>query len=344
MKIASQGRIQLTDVAKSFVTLIVPFRNEEVFLERCVRSLLELDFPAERYEIILSDDGSTDNSVPIARELASQFPTRIRVLVGSAVHGPGPTVNAAVAAAEGDICTVIAADAFVEKNYLNAIISGFDDAEVGAVIPFVKYVRGEWGSWSVIRTSEAHGFVAFRRNVFNHIGGYDPRFLREVRFLGRHMTFFRREDTDFLLSLRDGGYRVISEKNAVSYHEVYSDSLRLVLVLGLDHMMDVLLLKKHPLTARKYLRLVGSSITLETFGFLLTSLSIVLLATFIRSGLWLLATGPFLVLSLAYVMAARSYSGLCRRSVLRPFAVYAYLAASFAGRIYGSITFGKLLL
>lgn len=337
--------MQLTDIAKTYVTLIVPFRNEQVFLERCVRSLLELAFPAERYEILLSDDGSTDNSVSIARELASQFPHRIRVLIGSGTKGPGPAINAAVASAYGDICARVDADAFVEKNYLKTICSHFDNSEVQAVVPQVKFVQqSEKTEWSTLYSKQAHGFAAFRCEAFKHAGGYDPSFLRKVRFLGRPVTLFFREDTDLLLSLIDHGYRVVFEEHAIAFHEAYPGNMRLLIVWGLNHMMDVLLLKKHPSSARGYLGVIGSITTKGTLAFIATNLTILLLAISIRSAWWLLSLTTSVILSIAYLMAAIFYKSLRTAPVLRPFALYAYLAACHVGRVYGSATFRRLLL
>jgi len=335
----------LTNAPESFITLIVPFRNEELFLERCVRSLLELDFPAERYEIVLSDDGSTDNSVSIAQELASQFPHKIRVLIGSGRKGPGPAMNAAVASAYGDICARVDADAFVDKNYLKTICPHFDNSEVQAVVPQVKFIQqSEKTEWPTLYSKQAHGFAAFRREAFKQAGCYDPRFLKRVEFLGAPVTFFFREDTDLLLSLIDHGYGVVFEEQGIAFHEAYPVNLRLLIVWGLNHMMDVLLLKKHPSSARGYLGVIGSIITKGTFTFIATNLAILLFAISIRSAWWLLVLMTGVLLSIAYMVAAIFYKSLTTAPMFRPFALYAYLAACFMGRIYGSATFRRLLL
>ena len=51
------------------VTCIVPARNEEVNIERCVLSLLEQSYPPDRYEIIVVDDNSTDDTASIVRAI-----------------------------------------------------------------------------------------------------------------------------------------------------------------------------------------------------------------------------------------------------------------------------------
>ena len=69
-----------------FISVLVPARNEEATIERCVTSLLAQDYP--NFEVIVLDDNSTDNSASILGKLASDFPERLRVLRGEALeHG-----------------------------------------------------------------------------------------------------------------------------------------------------------------------------------------------------------------------------------------------------------------
>lgn len=54
-----------------FVSVIVPARNEEQYIERCIRSLLNQDYP--NYEIIVIDDNSTDNTLEILKDIQDRF-------------------------------------------------------------------------------------------------------------------------------------------------------------------------------------------------------------------------------------------------------------------------------
>ena len=55
------------------ISIIVPVYNVEKYLKRCVYSLLCQDLPSSEYEIILVNDGSTDNSVSIAKSFANKY-------------------------------------------------------------------------------------------------------------------------------------------------------------------------------------------------------------------------------------------------------------------------------
>ncbi|MBT3274561.1 MAG: glycosyltransferase, partial [Spirochaetales bacterium] len=53
-------------------SLIVPLRDEERYVERCLNSLLENNYPAEKYEIILVDGMSEDKTPEILAEFAAK--------------------------------------------------------------------------------------------------------------------------------------------------------------------------------------------------------------------------------------------------------------------------------
>lgn len=60
------------------ISILVPVYNVEKFLPRCIESVLSQDFP--NYELILVDDGSSDNSGKICEEYAFKYPILIKVI------------------------------------------------------------------------------------------------------------------------------------------------------------------------------------------------------------------------------------------------------------------------
>ncbi|MFM8177591.1 MAG: glycosyltransferase, partial [Candidatus Kapaibacterium sp.] len=55
-----RGRTRVDDIAEPLVSVVVPARNEEGNIEACVMSLLDIDYPADKLQIIIVDDRSTD--------------------------------------------------------------------------------------------------------------------------------------------------------------------------------------------------------------------------------------------------------------------------------------------
>ena len=56
------------------ITVIIPARNEETNIERCLRSLLAQDYPANRLKVLVIDDHSADDTAAIVRAIATQHP------------------------------------------------------------------------------------------------------------------------------------------------------------------------------------------------------------------------------------------------------------------------------
>jgi glycosyltransferase involved in cell wall biosynthesis len=109
------------------ISVIVPVYNDPEGLSITARSLLAQDYPADRAEILLVDNGSTDDTFRLAEELAAQEPTRVRALAEREIRGSYAARNKAVAAARGEILCFIDADMRVPPDYLAAVARRFED-------------------------------------------------------------------------------------------------------------------------------------------------------------------------------------------------------------------------
>lgn len=108
------------------LSIVVNMYNTASFLPRCMETLLDQDISPELYEIILVDDGSTDNSLELAQEYATQsisnamMPT-IRV-EHHANKGLAGARNTGLKAATGKYLCFVDPDDFIEKNSLAALL------------------------------------------------------------------------------------------------------------------------------------------------------------------------------------------------------------------------------
>ncbi len=116
------------------VTVMVPCHNEELVVEGMVGCLLALDYPPERVEFVVIDDGSTDATGAIVDELARRDP-RLRVLHRPPRSGGGKSgaLNAALTEASGEIIVVFDADHRPRSDVLRRLMRHFIDPTVGAV-------------------------------------------------------------------------------------------------------------------------------------------------------------------------------------------------------------------
>ena len=112
------------------VTIIVSAHNEADRIERRLRNLLSLDYPADRLEIILGSDGSTDDTVERARAFE---PEGVVVAEFSNRRGKPALLNALVPRAKGDIVVFADARQRFDRMALRALVSNFADPGVGVV-------------------------------------------------------------------------------------------------------------------------------------------------------------------------------------------------------------------
>ncbi len=114
-------------VAGAMVSIIVPARNEEKNIRRCVQALLAQDYPA--FEVLVLDDRSSDGTASILAEISAHEP-RLVVLAGSELPagwaGKPHALYQAAEAASGDWLLFIDADTFLMPNALSASLSSAD--------------------------------------------------------------------------------------------------------------------------------------------------------------------------------------------------------------------------
>jgi cellulose synthase/poly-beta-1,6-N-acetylglucosamine synthase-like glycosyltransferase len=123
-------RVRVGDVEPT-VTLIVPAYNEEPVIRRRLENLLELDYPAEKLEIVVSSDGSEDGTDAIVEEVAAAAP-RVRLRRRERA-GKLPGLNRTVAETESDVVAFTDANTTWAPDALRKLVRNFADDEVAYV-------------------------------------------------------------------------------------------------------------------------------------------------------------------------------------------------------------------
>jgi len=169
------------------VSIVVPAYNEESLLRPTLSALNDAAAALENpIELIVVDDGSTDQTAEIAREMGARVvPVRLRQIAGAR--------NAGGRAAVGDLLIFVDADTIVPLDLLKEAVNAYETGAVGGGAG-VRYDVGE-PQWAVIataiiiwimrRTKWAAGcFVFVSRDVFDRVGGFDERYFacEEIRF------------------------------------------------------------------------------------------------------------------------------------------------------------------
>lgn len=95
-----------------FVSIVLPVFNEERYLESCLKTLRQVSYPKDKYEVITVDNGSTDNSLQIAKRYADQA-----LLLADA--NVGAVRNFGVKHAKGEVLVFLDSDCLVPSDWLH---------------------------------------------------------------------------------------------------------------------------------------------------------------------------------------------------------------------------------
>lgn len=214
-----------------FVSIMVPAHNEAKVIIQTVESLLGLEYPHDRYEIIVINDNSSDNSSVLLSNLQSKHPGRnLIVLNTDAVtggKGKSNALNLGFAQSRGELIAIYDADNTPERKALLYLVSEImHDASLGAVIGkfrtrnrdvnmLTRFINVEtlsfqWmaqaGRWKLFKLCTIPGtnFI-MRREIVEHIGGWDVKAIAE--------------DTEISFRIYMMGYRIKFQPKAVTWEQ-----------------------------------------------------------------------------------------------------------------------------
>lgn len=289
------------------VSIVVATYNRANTLRKVLKAMLKLSYPA-KYEIIVINDGSTDNTKQMLEKEFAGNP-KITIINFDKNQGVCKARNAGIKRAKYEIVVNMDHDCIPSRNWLKDLISGFTHSKVGVVSSY-----GGYGGTS----------TAFRKHLLEKVGGYDEDYR------------YYREDTDLTFKIMELGYEYKLVKADYVHDHVETKPKNLFELAKYVwqrlkyHQNDVLLYKKHPneLT-RKFLGI--------KFGFLVNPMYDFKIAT----GLW----KPGAKLSLS---SPRGIVFIENKTPLHALAIIflgiCYVFAVKLARLYASIKFRKLLI
>ena len=115
------------------VSIIVPVKNEEMVIDRLLRALTRLDYPVEKTEIIIVEDGSVDKTAEICEEYVREYPNQITLIHQLSSRGKPAALNYALKHVRGEIVAVFDADSVPDPDALLNVVKYFQDSSVAAV-------------------------------------------------------------------------------------------------------------------------------------------------------------------------------------------------------------------
>ena len=197
-----------------FVSLIIPTLNEEQYLEQTIFSLISNDYPSNKFEILIVDGQSKDNTLNIAQRLAKQFPN-IRIISNPKIY-QSAALNIGVKESKGDFIIRADAHAIYDKNYISCSIDLLQKGEfenVGPVQISLGYKLIEKAIAKAMNSKIGMGNAKYRldkREVFEvksvWLGAWKKETLIKIDGFNENLPIS--EDFDLNYRLRKSGSKI----------------------------------------------------------------------------------------------------------------------------------------
>ncbi|MAG47729.1 hypothetical protein CL617_03915 [archaeon] len=200
------------------VTVLIPAYNKEDILADTIKSILNQDYPKDKIEIIVINDGSKDKT----KEVAKSF--KEVTLINKENAGKASALNDGIKVAKNDIIVVLDADTLMTEELTKKAVSYFKDDAVGVVIPTLKPYKPknlleriqvvEYTLSGFTRkilsfinsSSAAPACSYFRREIFEDYGGFDVDNITE--------------DFEMALKIQSHNHKLVHLTDAVAYTDV----------------------------------------------------------------------------------------------------------------------------
>ncbi len=205
------------------ISIIVPAHNEEKYIKKSLESVANLDYPKEKIEVIVVDNGSTDKTFEEARRFKKKFHTKLKKIKLFKLSRPGKSeaLNIGIKYASGDIVGILDADTIVRKDCLKKMLPYFKNKKVGAVTNYIKPINSK-GFLPSLQALE-YIFSSFSKKLISILDALyiipgtlsliRKDLIKKIGFSNDTLT----EDMDAALCILKSGYKISNCLDAVAY-------------------------------------------------------------------------------------------------------------------------------
>lgn len=236
---------------KQHISIIVPVFNGGNTFHNCVSSLLKIDFPNDKLQIILIDDGSTDSTAQWLN--AQKLPSNFKIITHDENMGRASARNSGLKFVDGDIIIFLDADMIVKPDFVEQHVMAISKSGVVAVSGLLVSGPG------CPKTSLQYYIFKYRKRGAKQFGENNPipfnylitgnmsvkcKVVNECGLFDEKYIGYGGEDTDYAIRLWElypNGLRFSSKATSIHYH---------------DETMDDLLIKMRKYGSTNYLRLL----------------------------------------------------------------------------------------
>lgn len=208
------------------VTVAIPCYNGSQYVSQTIESILSQSRPAD--EVLVIDDGSTDDSVEIIR----RYP--VRLVRHEVNRGLAVARNTAINEAQGEVLVFIDVDAFADQCLLEVLLPPYADSRVGGVggQGIESNIQSIADRWRSAHAKQSHGdrskdapflfglCMSYRLEILKGVNGFNPLFTTNA------------EDVDLGFRVKAAGYNLRYLPAAKVYHQRTDnlDSLRRAMI------------------------------------------------------------------------------------------------------------------
>ncbi len=197
-----------------FVSILIAAYNEADVISATIKNKLQLDYPVDKFEIIVVSDGSTDGTDDLVNSFAE---SNVRLLRQEPRAGKTSALNMAVSQAKAEIIVFSDANSLYETDALQKLVANFADPKVGYVTGKMIYINPD-GSFIGDGCSAYMKYENVLRAIesgFGSIVGVDGGIDSMRKDLYRSLTAYQLPDFVQPLKVVEQGYRVIYEPMAL---------------------------------------------------------------------------------------------------------------------------------
>jgi mycofactocin glycosyltransferase len=311
------------------VSIIIPVHNRPEDIKACLNSLMLLNYPKDKLEVLVVDDASTDETP----DVVSRFP--VRLIRNKQNRQASFCRNLAAHQTKGEILAFIDSDCLADSGWLLELIPAFRDSTLGAVGGRVDayYDKGGLDRYEKVKSSLIMGTWPKRSqqdNPFFYVPSCNLLVRRElfVGLDGFNETLIVGEDVDLCFQIVKQGYRLEYRTMGTVYHK-HRNRLIPFCKRRFDYgTSEPLLQKMHP-----------DKVKSMVFPPTKTAFWLLVLLATITARVWPLAMGGLIVVAdillaiFRYRLLPISLWDVCG-SVIRSFPAFLYHCCSFFSRYY----------
>jgi glycosyltransferase involved in cell wall biosynthesis len=215
---------------KSFVSIIIPARNEERFIAKCLDSILEQDYPKENLEVFVVDGASTDKTREIVKNYSQKYGF-IKLLDNPRKITP-VSINIGIKESRGDIIIRIDAHSSYEKEYISKCVrylNEYNVDNVGGVMITIPRENTFLGRAIVAVLSHRFGVgnAIFRTGVQKPVfvdtifgGCYRKNIFEKIGYFNENLP--RGQDMDLNIRIRKSGGKILLAPEIKSFYYAQS--------------------------------------------------------------------------------------------------------------------------